>query len=348
VGIAVVGCGHRPHAWSYARALSASSTASLVGVFDDDEGLGEPIAHEFRAPFYADAASLIGLPEVRGVVVCSASAEHRSLVELAASLGRHVFCEKPLATTLQDANAMAQSCRDGGVQLHTAFVSRFQPHVQRVRALLRAGEIGELLGVVAGNRGRPPLPPHYPDWITNPALSGGGALLDHSVHLSDVVRHLSGAEVIRVSAEVGAQLWDCGVDDVALLSLVFDSGLVASLDPSWSVPVGNPWDYDFFLRLVGTTGSLDINELSESLHLVSNDTGDRLRLVPFGEDVDALMLDAFVSSIRVGKVLDPCATGEDGIRALEIALAGYASAAARSPIDVVPSWRRSQAPTADR
>jgi len=213
-------------------------------------------------------------------------------------------------------------------------VTRFHPLVQRIRAALLDNEIGELVAVVGANRGRPPLPPHYPGWITNPEQAGGGALMDHSVHLTDVVRHLSGQEVRQVSAEAGAQLWDCGVDDVALMSLSFDGGLVASLDPSWSVPRDNPWDYDFSLRILGTAGSVDIDDLAESLQLVSDKAGSGLRLVPFGVDIDQLMLDAFVTSIRAGEVLDPCATGEDGLRAVEVAVAGYASAAGATAVEL--------------
>lgn len=325
VGVAILGCAHTPHAWSYARALTASSEAELVGVYDPDERLAESLTRDFSVPYHADAAALVERPEVAAVVVCSATVEHRALVELAAARGRHVLCEKPLATTLPDAQAMVSACADAAVQLHTAFVSRFHPLVTSTRAAVRAGDLGDLVGMVGGNRGRPPLPPHYPDWITDPARSGGGALMDHSVHLTDVMRHVSGQEVTRVSAEVGAQLWDCGVDDVALMSLVFDGGAVATVDPSWSVPANNPWDYDFFLRLVGTAGSLSVDDVAESLRLVGNGAPG-MRLVPVGIDVDALMVEAFVASVRAGEILEPCATGEDGARALEVALAGYASA----------------------
>ena len=226
---------------------------------------------------------------------------------------------------------MITTCAAAGVQLHVAFVSRFHPLVEKMRAAVRLGELGELVGMVGGNRGRPPLPPDYPGWITSAEEAGGGALIDHSVHVTDVMRHVSGQEVTRVSAEVGAQLWDCGVDDVALMSLVFDRGLVASVDPSWSVPEGNPWDYDFFLRVVGTRGSMDISDLAESLHLVSASIGNRLRLAHFGVDLDQRLVEAFGASVRSGKVCYPCATGEDGLRALDVALAGYASAASATP-----------------
>ena len=61
-----------------------------------------------------------------------------------------------------------------------------------------------------------------------------------------------------MSAEVDSLLWDCGVDDVALMSLGSTTGRWVRVDPSWSVPADNPWDYDFYLRLVGTEGSLDV------------------------------------------------------------------------------------------
>jgi predicted dehydrogenase len=270
---------------------------------------------------------VVASPDVQAVVVCSATSQHRGHVELAAAHGVHVLCEKPIATTVEDATAMLAATQAAGTQLHLAFVSRFLPHVRRVRRALDDRVLGDVIGIRAGNRGRAPLPPGYPAWITTPEQSGGGALIDHSVHLTDLLRHLTGQEVTAVAAETGSLLWSAGVEDCALLSLRFDKGAVASIDPSWSVPADNPWDYDFFLRLVGTAGSVDIDDLSESVQLVSPRAGAGLRLVGFGEDPDESMLQAFVASVDAGEVLDPCATGVDGLRALQVALAGYASAA---------------------
>jgi predicted dehydrogenase len=340
VGVALLGCAHTQHAWSYARALAASPAARLVGVYDGRPELAEPISRSFDVPLYSEAAALLERSDVEAVVICSATVQHRPMVQLAAARGLHVLCEKPIATTLDDARAMLAACEQSGVQLHLAFVTRFLPLVQQVRSAIVAGDLGDLIAMVAGNRGRPPLPPLYPDWITTASESGGGALIDHSVHLTDVMRHLSGREVVRVGAEVDSRLWDIGVDDVALMSLVFDDGMVASVDPSWSVPAGNPWDYDFYLRIVGTRGSLAISDLAESVQLVSSHTGGGLRLVPFGEDVDVALVEAFVASVRADEILGPCADGAAGLRALEIALAGYAAADAGAtvslPLDVTP------------
>ncbi len=326
VGIAVLGCAHQPHAWSYARAIAASPRAHLVGVYDEDAGLAHSVADDAGAPVVADAAALCAHPDVRAVVVCSPTSQHRAHVELAASHGLHVLCEKPVATTAADAREMVAATRSAGTQLHLAFVARFLPQVREIKAAVDAGALGTVLGVRAANRGRPPLPPLYPGWITDPERSGGGALVDHAVHLVDLLRHLTGSEVVRVAAETGSLLWSTAVEDCVLMSLELDSGAVAGLDPSWSVPVDNPWDYDFLLRVVGSSGSADLDDLAASLRLVGPRAGHGLRLVGIGDDPDAALVEAFVGSILAGELLEPCASGEDGLRALEVALAGYASA----------------------
>jgi predicted dehydrogenase len=327
LGVAILGAAHLPHAWSYARALTGLDDVRVVGVHDAVREHTRWIEQDFAVPYVEDAHALVGRPDVDAVVVCSANADHRGHVELAAEAGKHVLCEKPVATTVADAEAMIATCERAGVQLHVAFVSRFLPLVARARTAVRQGRIGEVVGVVGGNRGRPPLPPGYPDWITDPDRAGGGALIDHSVHVTDVVRHVTGLEVTAVSGEAGALLWGCRVDDAAVLTLRFDNGAVGSVDPSWSVPADNPWDHDFYLRLVGTEGSLDVSDGAEAVHVVSRRDGASrgMRHVSFAEDADRAMVEAFTASVRAGAVLEPCATGADGLRALETALAGYRS-----------------------
>ncbi|MBA2700426.1 MAG: Gfo/Idh/MocA family oxidoreductase [Chloroflexi bacterium] len=325
LGVVILGCAHVPHAMSYARAVTSSRTARLIGVQDASTELASRVAEGTAARQTDDPAVLLTLPGVEAAIVCSSTVQHRALVEQAAAAGVHVLCEKPIATTVADGQAMIEACAAAGVQFHTAFVTRFYPLVERIRGIIAAGEIGEVVGMVGGNRGRPPLPPHYPAWITTEAEAGGGALIDHSVHVTDVMRHLSGREVVTVSAEVDDRMWTAGVDDMALLSLVFEGGIIASVDPSWTIPAGHPWDYDFYLRIIGTSGTLAISDVTESVQVVGETGRPGMVQVPFGVDIDAAMVEAFVASIRAGSRLEPCASGEDGLRALEIALAGYVS-----------------------
>ena len=190
--------------------------------------LAARFAGRFDAPIVQSADELVASAGLEAVVVCSATAAHRQLTELAAGAGLHVLSEKPIATTLADGQAMVDACAGAGVQLHVAFSTRFYPMVQQVRAAIRDGVLGEIVGLVGGNRGRPPLPPDYPSWITDPAEAGGGALIDHSVHVTDVMRHVSGLEVADVGAEVDSMFWGAGVDDMAILSLRFAGGAIGS------------------------------------------------------------------------------------------------------------------------
>jgi predicted dehydrogenase len=327
VGVAILGAAHMGHAWAYSRALTASPNAHVVGLHDPEPAHTRWIRQDFGVPLAGDAEALLASPEVDAVLVCGANDEHRVQVELAAAHGKHVLCEKPIATTAQDAEAMVAACAAARVQLHVAFVSRFLPLVERARTAVRDGRLGELIGLVGANRGRPPLPPAYPGWITDPVAAGGGALIDHFVHVVDVMRHVSGLEVAEVSAEAGSLLWNLDVDDVAVVLLRWENGAVGSVDPSWSVPADHPYDYDFSLRLVGTEGSLEITDGAEALNVVSTrDGGPRgLRRASFAEDADRAMIEAFLASVRAGVIEDPCATGQDGVRALDVALAGYRS-----------------------
>ncbi len=327
IDIVLLGCEHLPHARSYAGAVRRSRAGRLVGVHDGSPDLGRPLAEELGVPYDVDAAGLLDRVQPAAAIVCSANARHRALVELAASRGVHVLCEKPLAATVGDAEAMAAACREGGVQLHTAFVSRFYPAVLELRAMVASGELGEIRGLIGGNRGRPPLPPRYPAWITDPDAAGGGALIDHSVHVLDAMRFVTGLEPVEVLAETATLFVDTDVEDSALVSVVFEGGVPASIDPSWSVGPESPWEYDFYLRILGSRGSVDLSTGRESLHVAGRYAERTQVLLPFEPDIDQMMVEAFLHSVAVGRIVEPCATGEDGVRAVEVACAAYASVA---------------------
>ncbi|HEY7042265.1 MAG TPA: Gfo/Idh/MocA family oxidoreductase, partial [Nocardioidaceae bacterium] len=97
VGIAILGAAHMPHAWSYARAATESAATTLVGVHDVDEAMAQWIRQDFDASYFADVEALLALPDLDAVVICSETATHRRYAELAASAGKHVLCEKPIA-----------------------------------------------------------------------------------------------------------------------------------------------------------------------------------------------------------------------------------------------------------
>jgi predicted dehydrogenase len=202
--------------------------------------------------------------------------------------------------------------------------------------MVQAGEIGEVYGMIGGNRGIPPLPPAYPDWITSPKQAGGGALIDHSVHVTDAMRFITGAEATRVFAECGTLFREeLAVDDAAILLVTFDDEIAASVDPSWCIPKVNPYHYDFYLRILGSDGLIVLDETRSTLQVARpGKDGRSFVLEGFGVDADLEVVRHFIQCVRGGEQLPPAATGVDGLRALEIALAGYESARTGQPVSL--------------
>ncbi len=329
VGIGMLSYAHPHHARSYSHALMQVEGAKVVAIYDEDPQRGQEYALRFGVPnFDPSVESLLARPDIQAVVVCSANDEHAGLAIAAAQAGKHVFCEKPIATRLEDARAMIEACKQAGVQLHIAFPTRFLPMVQQAKRMIDDNQIGVVFGIVGGNRGRPPLPPDYPAWITDAAHSGGGAVIDHSVHVTDAMRFITGGEVESVYAETGTLFHqELAVDDCGLLLLKFENGIAASVDPSWAIPAANPFHYDFYLRIVGAEGLIALDDTQQSLRLATDARTERgVTWEPFGVNPDAAMMRHFVDCIRSGERFPPGATGEDGLHALEIALAAYESA----------------------
>lgn len=347
--IAILGVAHPGHAASYTHSLLHLSNAEVVGVWDEDAARAQAFAKHFELPQVFDSSqAVLAHEEVDAVVVCSTTLQHTALVTAAAQAGKHVLCEKPIATTLSDAQTMVQACKTANVQLHIAFVCRFFPAIQRMRSMIAAGEIGQVLGAIGGNRGIPPLPSRYPNWITTWEEAGGGALMDHSVHVTDAMCHVLNTRATRVFAENGTLFNESlAVDDAALLMLNFANDAVGSVDPSWSIPEDHPLHYDFYLRIVGTEGALTFDDTRQAIRVTSRNraAGERhYTQAQFGLNIDEALVKHFIKCLYEGFIESPAATGEDGLHALQIALAGYESARTGQPVEIAAE--ANQEPTA--
>ena len=127
------------HAEAYIHNLRAVPGVEMIGIADEDQDRGRHFAEQFEATLYPDYQALLA-EQPDGVVVCSENARHRPLVEMAAEAGAHVLSEKPLATSLEDAQAMTAACDRAGVQLMTAYPMRFSTPMVEIKALLERGE----------------------------------------------------------------------------------------------------------------------------------------------------------------------------------------------------------------
>jgi predicted dehydrogenase len=301
----------------------------MIGFSDTDAERGKHFAGVFNTRwFLAHEALLAEKPD--GVVVCSENANHRELVEMAARAGIHVLCEKPIEVTLEDANAMREVCEAHKVNFMTAFPARFMPSTVEVKAMWGRGDVGRIYGFNGINHSE--IPREHRAWFAQKALAGGGAAMDHTVHLVDLLRWFFGCEIVEVYAELDNLFYpgEVDVDTAGIILLKLENGVIASVDCSWSRPTYYPrWGHLKF-EVVGENGFTVVDTLSQH-HTVFSKSAPRNPLwVGWGADSNQAMINEFAASIREKR--QPSVSWRDGYEALRVALACYASAEKGQPV----------------
>lgn len=328
--IAILSFAHM-HAYSYVSALTRRSDVSFVGIWDEDPARGREQAEAHGTGFYENIDALLG-EGLDGVMVCSDNASHQTLVEKAAEAHvKAILCEKPIATTLEGADAMVAACRERGSFLAIAFPCRYSPAFQRARAAVQEGRVGNVLAIRATNHGMCPF-----GWFVEKERSGGGAVIDHTVHVADLNRLLLGREAVEVYAETGNNIYHKDWEDTGFLTITYAGGVFSTLDTSWSRPRKSfPTWGDVTMEIVGTGGVIALDLFSQALTVYS-EQAEKAELAGWGSNLDAGLVDDFLARAR-GEETEILATGNDGLKALEVALAAYRSAETRQPVPLTDS-----------
>lgn len=309
--IGIVSVAHM-HTHSYAACLADREDALLAGVWDDDPARGQAFAERYRVPFYGDLEGLLN--ETDAVIIGSENLKHADHLEAAAMAGRPALCEKPLVASRED-EARVRTLLDRGAWIMTAFPCPYAPAFRQALAAVKSGQIGKIVGIAGTNRGSNPG-----GWFVDPTLSGGGALMDHTVHVADLFRRLLEQEPSLVSAQAGTRMTNIPTDDTAMLLLEYEDGVFATLDASWSRPKGYMIWGDVTLRITGEKGVVEVDLFNPGIDVFGP---EGLRRRSTGSNLDALMVDEFLSALRESR--SAWTSGEDGLAASQVALAGYES-----------------------
>jgi predicted dehydrogenase len=316
------------HADAYIGNLRTNPDVEFIGFSDTELPRSQTFADNYNTKHYATHEALLA-ESPDAVIVCSENARHRPLVELAANAGVHILCEKPLATTLADAKAVVDVCTKNNVTLMTAFPLRFSPTMIEVKNLLDSGRFGQVYGCNATNQGE--CPKHHRAWFVDKELAGGGAAMDHIVHLTDILRWFFECEVVEVYAEFNHILYaaETDVETGRLVMLMFENGAFASIDTSWSKPPYYPTWGGLKLELVGANGLVTADAFKQMMTVYSH----KKKAPAFnfwGSNINQAMIDDFVAAIQEQR--PPKVTGYDGLKAVEVVLAAYRSAELGEPV----------------
>lgn len=320
--IGIISFAH-PHAYGYADSLRKIDGVQIVGIADDDQKRGENAAAKYNTKFFKGHEELLQ-QDLDAVIITSENSKHREHVVAAAKARKHILCEKPLATKVEDAKEMIEVCKQNQVILQTAFPVRFNSAVVRAKKIVENGELGQIFAIKGTNRGTNPG-----GWFVDRAKSGGGAVIDHTVHVVDLMRWFLGAEVKEVYAEIDNTISSGSIDDCGILNIEFENDVFSTLDCSWSRNETYPTWGDVTLEIIGSEGNLKVDAFAQKVDVYAP---DGVNWNYWGDNMDFELINDFLTSVSNGK--EPSISGFDGLKALEVALAAYESSEKRQPIKI--------------
>jgi myo-inositol 2-dehydrogenase/D-chiro-inositol 1-dehydrogenase len=295
--------------------------ASLVGVADARPEAAAALADRLGVRAHPSPDSLIADPDVEAVVIAASTPAHADLVVAAAVAGKGVFCEKPMALTLADADRAVAAADDAGVPLQVGFNRRFAADFAAARAAIDAGEIGtpQLMRSLTRDPGLAD-PAAVPPWTI---------FLLTLIHDFDALLWLNpGAAAVELfviaDALVAPDYKSAGLLDTAIVSIRFDNGALATAEASFSAAYG----YDVRAEVFGSRGMVTAGRTETSALRLRTDSG--MSSPTLRGDVE-VFIDAYTGEFAefadaVREKRAPAVTGRDARRALSIALACIESA----------------------
>jgi len=226
--IAILGCGKVAHL--HARAIQNLPQARLTAVWSRTEKTAESFAAQYQTTVFRSISELIRKAKIDLAIVCTPHPFHREPVIEAAEAGAHVLVEKPLASTLEDCDAMIQACKSAGVNLGVISQRRWYSPVMRVKAAIKAGKIGKpVLGTVnmLGWRDK-----NYYDadaWRGTWNMEGGGVLVNQAPHQLDILLWYMGdiSEVYGIWKNLNHPYIEA--EDTALAIIKFKNGGIGNI-----------------------------------------------------------------------------------------------------------------------
>ncbi len=294
--------------------IIAHQSNRLIGVVSRDPGRADTFAKKFGAEHaYTSYDDLLHNPDVTVVAIHTPNSQHAGQAIAAARAGKHVFCDKPMATSVADAERIVRECEKAGVKLGVNFHNRFMPSFIETRRIIASGEIGEvqMVQLEASPGARPGG--RLGSWRVDAAVAGLGTTNSIGVHVYDILRYLLASEITMVSAFFDTVR---GVMEGTNLSTFrFANGVLAQL----SVHENTPFPHNDFV-IYGDKGRIIGRGLTRSRAggVLEVTTADgKMRTTDFpATNAHAASVAAFSDSLLNGR--DPVPSGTDGLRSVQL------------------------------
>ncbi len=335
------------HQRDYAPYIAAHPRLKIVAVADEP-GLPEwmrranlDMAAKFGVPYIEDVEAALARDDVQLVSVCTEPTRHAELAIRAALAGKHVLVDKPMATTLEDADRLITAVEQSGVKL--TYIHRlFSPSTQLARRMILDGRLGlpwaiHIDFLSGGGLGSGAVEDFR--LVVDRTLSGGGEMMNFLVYPIGYLRFLTGLEIVSVYAAAGTYFFEphrqWGVEDLASVAFTLERNVMATVTVG-RVPAELPAVGDFTIRIHGSHGTLFVDEYRPRIELFGergHHLRDRVAVDP-GAGRTQGILDDFIAAIDENRA--PLVGPRDGRAVTAAILAAYESAAKNQVVNVQP------------
>ncbi len=328
--VAVIGVGSM--GFNHLRVYSELEDVQIAGIADVSKERLAALGTRFGVPTYTDYRELLEKEEPEAVSITVPTADHEQAASIALKAGAHVLVEKPIAATVEEGQSLIDLAKERQRQLMVGHIIRFNPAMQALKARLEAGELGKIFQIFCRRAG--PFPARIRDV---------GVVVDLAPHDVDIMRFLTGLDPLRVYAETEQRI-HTEHEDMLFGLLRFPQGITAALEINWLTPTK--------LRetlVLGEKGMFRVDDLLQDLYFYENSQasadlwtplktirgvseGKMIRYDLKRQEPLKAELQAFLDAVRTGNPVPT--SGEDGLKALRLALALVESGETHRVIEV--------------
>lgn len=337
VKVAVIGCGSIAK-YRHLPEYQAQPNVDILALCDAVKERVQEMAQIYDATPYTNYKDLLKDKEIQAVSICTPNVFHAPMAIEALQAGKHVLCEKPMATTMADAKRMNEAASQSGRILMIGHNQRFVPSHQKARKMIEAGDLGKIYSFRTsfGHSGPESWSIEGKEsWFFKKEQAILGAMGDLGVHKADLLRFLLGEEMIEVGAFAETSAKEkANVEDTAVCILRTESGIIGTLAASWSYQ-----KEDNSTVIYGEKGVLRLEDDPSFSFIVQYHDGRKethslgsIQSNDEGEQHDSGVIRAFIDSIIHKK--EPPITGTEGLKSLQVILAAMESNAKRKIIQL--------------
>ena len=303
LGIAVFGTGF----WgrNHVRILNSLKNARVVSICDTDLKRAKQVGTRYEVEYSSDVDEILSREDVEAATICTPTTTHKDVAAKLIRAGKDVLIEKPLASTSREARELLSLATMNRVRVGVGFVERYNPAVRYVKKLIDKKELGKIILVIARRVTRWPI-----------RIGDVGVTKDSAIHDIDIMRYLMESDVKTVYARTGKLAHKH--EDFSEMLLNFSGGEVGFIDANWLTPRKIRK-----LTVTGSEATATIDYVTQET-IVENSSRSIMPKIRWEEPL-RLELESFVKAILDGK--QPSASGEDGLRALEVCEAALESGA---------------------